>query len=177
MNILVPLVNGFEEIEALATVDILRRARFNVVIAGIPNTILIGDRGIKIIADCKLDSVSPDQFQAVVLPGGSGYESLGQSNKVMGIVKDFNEKKKLIAAICYSPMLLAKAGILNDKRATVYPGKEREIPKPRGDRVVVDGNIITSQGPGTAIEFALKIVEVLAGRDKAEKLRRGLVCR
>jgi 4-methyl-5(b-hydroxyethyl)-thiazole monophosphate biosynthesis len=177
MNILVPLVNGFEEIEAISVVDVLRRAGFNVVIAGIPNTMLIGDSGLKMIADCKIDNISPEQFQAIVLPGGSGYARLGQSKKVMEMLRDFNQKNKLIAAICFSPVLLAKEGLLDNRRATVYPGKERELPKPRGERVVVDGNIITSQGPGTAMEFALKIVETLAGKPKAESLRKGLVCR
>lgn len=177
MNIVVPLVNGFEEIEAIATVDILRRARFNVVTAGLPGTMVTGDNGVKVIADRKLEDIDGEDFHAIVLPGGRGYSTLGLSNRLMAMLKDFNQKKKLIAAICYSPMLLAKAGILEGKRATVYPGKEREIPKPRGDRVVVDENIVTSQGPGTAIEFALKIVELLADKTKAEKLRRGLLCK
>ena len=177
MNVLVPLVNGFEEIEVISTVDVLRRAGLKVVIAGMPGTMLIGDNGIKIIADKRLDDINPEEFQAIVLPGGSGSPTLGKSNKVMEIVRDFNSKNKLIAAICHSPLLLAGAGLLDGRRATVYPGKERELPKPRGERVVVDGNIITSQGPGTAMEFALKIVEALSSRARAESLRKGLVCR
>ena len=177
MNVLVPLVNGFEEIEVISTVDVLRRAGLKVVIAGMPGTMLIGDNGIKIIADKRLDDINPEEFQAIVLPGGSGSPTLGKSNKVMEIVRDFNSKNKLIAAICHSPLLLAGAGLLDGRRATVYPGKERELPKPRGERGVVDGNIITSQGPGTAMEFALKIVEALSSRARAESLRKGLVCR
>jgi 4-methyl-5(b-hydroxyethyl)-thiazole monophosphate biosynthesis len=177
MNIVVPLVNGFEEIEALATVDILRRAGFNAVLAGIPGTMLTGNKGVKVIADSKFEDINPEDYQAIVLPGGEGSPSMGKSKKLVSMLRDFNDKKKLIAAICYSPMLLASEGLLDDKKATVYPGNERKIPKPRPDRVVVDGNIITSQGPGTTIEFALKIVEVLAGKDKSDKLAKGLVCR
>ena len=177
MNILVPLISGFEEIEAISVVDILRRAEFNVVTAGIPGTMVEGDNGVKIMADKMLKDVNPDEFDAVVLPGGRGSPNLERSEKVMSILKSFNEKEKLIAAICFSPVLLAKKGILKDRRATVYPGRERDLPKPRGERVVVDGNIITSQGPGTAMEFALKIVEVMAGKPRADSLKKGLVCR
>jgi 4-methyl-5(b-hydroxyethyl)-thiazole monophosphate biosynthesis len=177
VNILVPLINGFEEIEAIAAVDILRRAGFNVVLAGMPGTMITGNKGVKVIADMKFDDIDPGEFHALVLPGGQGSPMMGKSVKLMGMLRDFNEKKKLIAAICFSPMLLAREGILDNRKATVYPGNEKKLPKPRGERVVVDGNIITSQGPGTAMEFALKIVEALAGSSKAEGLRKGLVCR
>jgi 4-methyl-5(b-hydroxyethyl)-thiazole monophosphate biosynthesis len=177
MNVLVPLVNGFEEIETIATVDVLRRAKLNVVTAGIPGTMVTGNMGVKLIADRKLDDIEPEDFQAIVLPGGQGSQDLGRSSMLMGIVRDFNNRNKLIAAICFSPAILAREGLLDDRRATVYPGRERDIPRPRGERVVADGNIITSQGPGTTMEFALKIVEVLSGKAKAEKLRKALVCR
>lgn len=177
MKVLVPLVNGFEEIETIATVDVLRRAGLNVVTAGIPGTMVTGDMGVKLIADSKLEDAEPGEFQAVVLPGGRGSRDLARSSKLMGIVREFNRNNKLVAAICFSPTILAREGILDGRRATVYPGKEREIPRPRGDRVVADGNIITSQGPGTAIEFALKIVETLSGKEEAQKLKKALVCR
>jgi 4-methyl-5(b-hydroxyethyl)-thiazole monophosphate biosynthesis len=177
MKILVPLVDGFEEIEALATVDVLRRAGLKVVTAGMPGTMVTGDNGIKVIADRMLKDINHDDFQGIVLPGGRGCPALVKSTKMMGIIRDFDGKKKLIAAICYTPALLSREGILKDKRATVYPGREREIPKPRPERVVVDGHVITSQGPGTAIEFALKIVEVTKGKAKAEALRKGIVAR
>jgi 4-methyl-5(b-hydroxyethyl)-thiazole monophosphate biosynthesis len=175
MKILVPLVNGFEEIEAISAIDILRRADIEVVTAGLPGTMVTGDRGVKIIADKMLKDIDPEEFQALVLPGGRGSPSLTKSTKMMDIINDFHKKDKLIAAICYSPVLLARKGLLDGKRATVYPGNEKELPKPRGEKVVVDGNLITSQGPGTAIEFALKIVEVLAGKPKSDKLRKGIV--
>ncbi len=176
MKVLVPLADGFEEIEAIAIVDVLRRAGLDVVMAGLPGTMVRGSRNVKIIADAKMDDVNPDEFDALVLPGGDpGYKNLGQSQKILNMIRDFHSQGKLVCAICASPLVLAKAGILEDKKATVYPGLERDIPKPRGDRVVVDGNIITSQGPGTAIEFALKIVESLLGKDRAEMVRKQIV--
>ena len=177
MDVLVPLINGFEEIEAVSIIDILRRAGLNVVTAGIPGTMVEGDNGVKLMTDRMLKDLEPDDFDAIVLPGGTGAKDLERSEKMMSMLEDFHHKEKLIGAICFCPVLLAKKGILNGKRATVYPGKERELPMPRGERVVVDGNIITSQGPGTAMEFALKIVEVAAGKQKAESIRKGLVCR
>lgn len=176
MTVLVPLADGFEEIEALATVDVLRRAGLDVVTAGIPSTIIQGSRNIKVVADKRLEDVNFDEFDALVLPGGNpGYVNLGKSNTIMEAIKKFDSEKKLIAAICMAPTVLAKAGILEDRMATVYPGGERELPRPRDGRVVVDGNIITSQGPGTAIEFALKIVEILLGPEKSDEIKRQLV--
>ena len=177
MNVIVPLADGFEEIEAMSTIDILRRADINVVTAGIPGTIVKGAKGTQTIADKKLSEVDMDSFDVLVLVGGyPGYSNLRRSNKVVEAVRSFNEKEKTIGAICAAPSILAKAGVLENRKATIYPGMEKELPKPRGDRVVQDGHIITSQGPGTAIEFALKIVEVLAGRGVSEKIKSDLVC-
>jgi 4-methyl-5(b-hydroxyethyl)-thiazole monophosphate biosynthesis len=176
MNVVVPLAEGFEEIEALTTVDVLRRAGINTVTAGIPGTIVKGSRGITTMADKKLEDIDFDGFDALVLPGGDpGYINLGKSNKIIQAIRKFGENKKLIAAICMAPAILAKTGVLEDKTATIYPGGERMLPRPRNGRVVVDGNIITSQGPGTAIEFALKIVETLSGPEKSDEVRRQLV--
>jgi 4-methyl-5(b-hydroxyethyl)-thiazole monophosphate biosynthesis len=176
MNIVVPLADGFEEIEALATVDVLRRAGFNVVTAGIPGTMITGARHIKVFADKRLDDINFDEVNALVLPGGNpGYVNLGKSSKIIETIKKFDSEKKLIAAICMAPTVLVKAGILEDRVATVYPGGERQLPRPRDGRVVVDEHIITSQGPGTAIEFALKIVETLSSQEKADELRHQLV--
>ena len=107
---------------------------------------------------------------------GSGRSilALAKTPTNLGITK-FNRKKKLLAAICAAPTILAKMGVLQDRKATVYPGLEKSIPYPRGDKVVVDGKIITSQGPGTAIEFALSIVEALVGKGKAGAIRNSLV--
>lgn len=177
MNVIIPLADGFEEIEAMSTIDILRRAEINVVTAGIPGTIIKGSRGTKTITDRKLSELKVESFDAIVLVGGyPGYVNLGKSQRIIDALRAFDSSKKTIGAICAAPTILAKAGIINERKVTVYPGMEREIPRPRGERVVQDGHIITSQGPGTAIEFALKLVEALKGRGVSEKLRRDLVC-
>lgn len=176
MKILIPLAEGFEEIEATTVVDVLRRAGMEVVSAGIPGTMIRGSRGMYFKTDKKLDEIEPNEFDMLVLVGGDpGYKNLGRSQSVLKAIADFNSQNKKIAAICAAPTILAKMGILDEKRATVYPGFEKQIPRPRGDRVFVDENIITAQGPGTAMEFALKIVEILLGPESARTLKRELV--
>lgn len=177
-KVLIPLAEGFEEIEALTTADVLRRAGFEVVLAGLPGTIVKGRSGIKVIADTKIEDVKHKDFDCLVLPGGDpGYVNLERSKKVFDIINDFNDKEKTIAAICASPRILGKMGILDERRATIYPGMERDIPRPRSGKVVVDGHIITSEGPGTAFDFALEIVKTLSGKGEANKLKRDLVFR
>ena len=177
-RVLVPLAEGFEEIEALVTVDILRRAGLDVVLAGLPGTIVRGRSGIKVIADKKIEDVDPKEFDAIVLPGGDpGYINLGKSQKILDTLVDFNDQEKLIAAICASPSILSRLGILDNRKATIYPGMEKEIPRPRSGKVVVDGHVITSEGPGTVFDFALEIIKKLLGKDKANELKKILVLR
>ena len=176
MKILVPLANGFEEIEATTIIDILRRAELKVVTAGLSGITVKGSKEIKIIADELLDDINPEEFTAIVLPGGyPGYVNLAESEKLLEIIKELNSQNKMVAAICGAPTVLARAGILNNRNATVYPGLEKELPNPLNKKVVVDGNIITSQGPGTAMEFALKLVEILSGEDKAKEIKEQLL--
>ncbi len=176
MKIMVPLAQGFEEIEALTIVDVLRRAGIEVDTVGIPATLIAGSHGVRVFTDKKINDVKVEEYDGIVLPGGDpGYINLGRSTSLTEMIKKLNAKGKLIAAICASPAILAKIDILFDKKATIYPGRESEIPYPRDARVVVDGNIITSQGPGTALEFALKIVEKLLGTKKVLELKQKLV--
>jgi 4-methyl-5(b-hydroxyethyl)-thiazole monophosphate biosynthesis len=177
-KILVPLAEGFEEIEAITTIDVLRRAGLDVVSAGLPGTIVKGSRNVKVLADRKIEDIDSKEFDCVVLPGGDpGYVNLSRSSKVKDILREFDEQKKLICAICASPSILGKLGILNEKKATIYPGMEREIPRPRDEKVVVDGHVITSQGPGTAMDFALKIIEKTLGEGKAKEVKDELLHR
>lgn len=176
MRIMMPFANGFEEIEALAVVDLLRRAGIEVDMVGVVGSMMAGAHGIKVVMDKKLNEVRIDDYDGIVLPGGtSGYENLGRSKIIMDGIRQLNDQGKLVAAICYSPMLLAKAGVLDNRKATIYPGMESKIPYPREGKVVVDGNIITSQAPGTAIAFGLAIIEYLMGREKANKIKRAIV--
>jgi len=176
MKVMVPLANGFEEIEALVVVDVLRRANIMVDTIGVIGSVIEGAHGVRVMVDKTLNQISDNEYDAIILPGGSpGYQNLGRSSKLMDIVKNFNKQGKLIGAICGAPTILAKEGLLDDKKATVYPGYEKMLSYPRGNSVVIDDNIITSQGPGTAIEFALKIVEKLLDKNTSERLKKELV--
>jgi 4-methyl-5(b-hydroxyethyl)-thiazole monophosphate biosynthesis len=176
MKVMVPLAQGFEEIEAFTVVDVLRRAGIQVDTVGIVGSVIEGSHGIKVMADKRLSQVDAEDYDALILPGGNpGYINLGKSSQLLSMLKSFNSKNKLIGAICAAPLILARQGLLDNRRATIYPGLEKELSYPRDSRVVVDGNIITSQAPGTAMEFALKIVEKLLGIEKAQKLREELV--
>jgi len=175
-RVLIALAEGFEEIEALATADVLKRAGLDVVLAGLPGTMVKGRSGIRVVTDKRIDEVESKDFDCLVLPGGNpGYVNLGKSKKILELINDFDKQKKQIAAICAAPSILAKAGILDDRRATIFPGMERDVPRPRSGKVVVDGHIITSQGPGTTLDFALEIVKTLLGKSQADEVRRDIV--
>ncbi|MCC5994511.1 MAG: DJ-1/PfpI family protein [Candidatus Aenigmarchaeota archaeon] len=159
MRLIVPLAEGFEEIEAIAVIDILRRANIKVDVVGVEDEVVAGRNGIKVLCDKIITDVKPEDYDGIILPGGNpGYKNLENNQQVINIIKSLNSRGKLVAAICASPTILEKIGILEDKKATCYPTMKDKIKNFVNERVVVDKNIITSQGPGTAIEFALEIV-------------------
>lgn len=171
-RILIPLASGFEEIEAVTNIDVLRRAGLDVITAGIGSKTIKGDHGIKIEADTEISEVSSDDISAVVLPGGMpGAANLRDSSELLKLIRAVNEKDGLCAAVCAAPIVLEAAGILEGKNATSYPGfgDQMDSANYREERVVIDGNIITGRGPGVAMEFALNIVEyLLNGKERAE---------
>ena len=175
MKILMPLAEGFEEIEAITVIDILRRADIEVVVAGLKDGIIEGAHKVRVQPDAGLNSVDPGGFNGLVLPGGfPGYVNLEKDDRILNMVKQMNRTGKCIAAICCAPSVLIKAGILQGKRATVSPSGKAKVAacaQYSEDRVVVDGNLVTSQSPGTAMEFALKLVEVLAGEEKMKQIK------
>ena len=176
MKIMIPLADGFEEIEAMTIIDVLRRAGIKAETVGVVGSSIESKNGVRVMTDKRLNQVNADEYDGIVLPGGyPGYVNLGRSSGLINIIKQLNAKKKLVGAICGAPSILAKHGILDDKRATIYPGNEKLLPYPRGNKVVVDENIITSQGPGTAMEFSLVIVKELLGSEITQRLRRELV--
>ena len=175
MKALVVLFKGVEEIEAVTVIDVLRRADIEVKTAGFASNIIEGSHKIRVFVDMSLEDAVADDFDALVLPGGSGYKNLINSDEMLKLIKEFDTKNKIIAAICASPAVLGRAGILEDKKATIYPGMEQAIPRSSSEKLIMDKNVITSQGPGTAMVFALKLVEALAGRDKAEKLKKEMI--
>ena len=170
------LATGFEEIEAVTVVDILRRAGIEIISAGIDSMSITGSHGIAVAADKKLKDIKPD-VDAVIIPGGMpGAMHLHNSSEVNEFIKEMNSKGAVIAGICAAPsVVMAPIGILDNKSATCYPGNQIDFAKStkyKDEAVVVDGNIITSQGPGTAMEFAFAIVEKLIGKDTVKKLRK-----
>ena len=159
MRLIVPLAEGFEEIEAVAVIDVLRRANIKVDVVGIEDEIVSGRNGVKILCDKIIADVKPEDYDGIVLPGGNpGYKNLESNQQVVNLIKSFNSKGKLIAAICASSTILERIGVLEGKKATCYPALRDKIKNFVDEKVVIDRNIITSQGPGTAIEFALEIV-------------------
>jgi 4-methyl-5(b-hydroxyethyl)-thiazole monophosphate biosynthesis len=166
------LADGFEEIEAITCIDILRRAEMDVAVLGLNEVEVRGSRNIMVKADLLFDDYN-GQFDAVVLPGGiPGTNNLAQSQGLLTLIKEANQIGKICAAICAAPTVLAKAGILTGKKATCYPGHEGRLSGAQivNEPVVTDGNIITSRAVGTTIPFALKLVEALAGEEIAKKI-------
>lgn len=177
-KILIPLAQGFEEIEAVTNIDVLRRAGLDVLTAGIGSRKIEGDHGIKVEADTEISEVAADELSAVVLPGGMpGAANLRDSGRLLKIIRDINEKGGLCAAVCAAPMVLDAAGILADKNATSYPGFEEEMPSCnyQEERVVIDGNIITGRGPGVAMEFAMAVVEYLLDAKERAQLEESML--
>ena len=178
---LILLAPGFEEIEAFSIVDVLRRCHIQVIMAGLKPNVVNGAHGIKVIPDKSIDAVSVKDFDAVVCPGGSlGFENLRKDQRVIRIVKEAFEVNKIVAAICAAPIILSDMGILRGKACTIYPGMEDELLRGGGrpkkeDLVVVDGNVITSKGPATAIAFALKIALKLVDRQVVEDVKKNML--
>ena len=175
------LADGFEEIEALTPVDLLRRAGVEAVTVSIyeGRKTVTGARKITVCADITIDEAVPDKADVIVLPGGMpGTVNLLECSKLMTLVDAQNANGKRIAAICAAPArILGAKGLLKGKKATCYPGLEEylEGATPVTDSVVTDGNITTSRGLGTAVDFACELIRLLCGADKADEIRKSVV--
>jgi len=157
-------------------VDVLRRSGVEVTVAGLVQGATEGGHAIKFVADKSIEEIAMKDFDAVICPGGDpGYKNLRKNGRVLAIVKEAFEAGKLVAAICAGPAVLADAGVLKSRNCTIFPGMENELRKgggkPKSDLVVEDGNLVTSQGPATAILFALKLAERLVGKATADNVR------
>lgn len=170
-KVLVPLADGCEEMEAVIVIDVLRRAGIEVVAASIGKSRTVtASRNVRLLADALWKDVHPDDFDALVLPGGvGGAEHLAAQPEVLEAVRVFLACDRLVGAICAAPRVLAAAGVLEDRTVTSHPSAAGDLAPATysEDRVVVDGCLITSRGPGTAFEFALALVTVLVGAEKA----------
>ena len=165
-RVLVPLANGCEELEAITIMDLLDRAGAEVVSAAVDGSPVRASHGTTLLPSATLDDVLGDDFDLVALPGGMpGAATLRDDDRVKKLLQRMAVNGKFVAAICAGPMALGAAGLLDGKRATGYPGSVDNMDIPglnyTGAPIEQDGNIITSRGPGTAMDFALKLVEVL----------------
>lgn len=180
MKIIVFLAEGFEEIEALTVVDYLRRMEVEVDTVSITEEREVeGAHKIKVLADKTIREIDKiESYEGVVIPGGlPGATNLRDNNKVVDMVRKVYDNNKLTAAICAGPIVLERAGILKDKETTSYPGFEDQLEGAiyKEDRVVRDGNIITSRGPALAGDFTIEITEYLLGKDKADELKEDIL--
>jgi protein deglycase len=181
-KVLVPLAPGFEEIEAITVIDILRRAGVDVVVAGTQAGTIEASRKTKHLADCTLDEVRAEEFDMIVLPGGQpGATNLRNDPRVRKIIEELQARNRRVAAICAAPSVLAAYGVLKDRTATSHPSVRAEVAAAAratsDERVVIDGPVITSQAAGTAMEFAFKLVEILCGPEKVAEVNRGVLAR
>lgn len=179
-SVLVPLAPGFEDLEATTIVDILRRAGVEVITAGLAPGLVQGSRGMRVQPDANLDDVMQREFDMIALPGGMpGSEHLKNDPRIQALLKRMAAAGRYTAAICAAPMALAAAGLLDGRRATSYPGVVDGLNLPGmvylPQPVVVDGTVVTSRGPGTAMDFALALVELLVGRAVRDQVEAALV--
>jgi len=171
-KVLVAVADGIEELEAVTVIDILRRAGADVTIASVSSNQITASRRVRITADAVISDCIDKTYDLIVLPGGMpGAEHLRDSKELAKMLKEQAEAGRLYAAICASPAVVLKHhGLLKGRRATCYPAMSSNLDIWDDTKVVVDGNCITSQGPATAMEFALKLVELLVSPKKASEI-------
>ena len=177
-KVAVIFADGFEEIEGVSIVDVLRRGGVDAVMIGLDKNSIIGSHGIRINTDATLYDLKVDEYDMLVLPGGQpGVSNIESNLKMREIIKQFDKKGKFIAAVCAAPIALDAAEIVRGE-FTCYPGCENAV---RGGKyvsdknIVLSGNIITSRGPATAMEFALELVKILQGEEKFSEVKNGLL--
>ena len=175
---LVPLAQGCEELEAITITDLLVRAGIDVTTVGLDEQTVIASRGTHIVPNTNIDTVKDQLFDLLVLPGGlPGANHLRDNRCLQTLLQQHAKNNKLIAAICAAPKALATAGLLDGKHVTCYPGALDEYPEldVRSTAIEIDGQIITSRGPGTAMDFALTLIELLKGQEKRTEIEQQLV--
>lgn len=177
-KILVPISEGFEEIETVSIIDVCRRANIEVTLAAIKQKETVGANKMTLLADCLIDDVDINNFDMIVLPGGlPNAFNLAENEKVQEFLKTMKNDDKYIGAICAAPFALNEADVLN-KHYTCYPSFEQKIREEGhlpNDDIVIDGKVITSRGPGTAMKFALEIVNTLCGEETYTNVKNGLL--
>lgn len=180
VKVLVLLAEGFEEVEALTPVDYLRRIGIDVIMVSITQDLKVkGSHGIEVLANKTIDDIQGIiNYRGIIIPGGMpGASNLRDNEKVIELVQNFNDESKMVAAICAGPIVLQRAGIINNKKVTSYPGFESELKDSiyKKDIVVQDGNIITARGPAAAVYFSIKIAEHLKGEEKGKEIKKAIL--
>lgn len=179
-KILVPLAQGFEEIEAITIIDILRRAGADVIVASLDKRNVIGSHGLKVIADTVLEEVLDEHFEMVILPGGvPGAPNLMSDPRIIQLLKDQAANNKTSAAICAAPAVLQAAGLTESKQITSHPAWADKMTTAihTGARVETAELLVTGQAAGSAMEFSFKIVELLYGTDKVDEVNEGVLAK
>jgi protein deglycase len=180
-KVLVPIADGTEEIEAVCIIDTLRRAGADVTVASVGKLQVTASRGVKLVADARIADCKGQTYDCIVLPGGMpGAEHLRDSAELIELLRKQKQAGRLYAAICAAPAVaLRPHGLIEKVRVTCFPGLQNKLDSTylSKERVVVDGNCVTSQGPATAIEFALKLVELLFGSAKAKEVGTAMLVR
>lgn len=178
-RVLIPLAQGCEELEAVTIIDLLRRAGIDVVTAGLDDQPVKASRGVMLLPDTTLDEALAQDYDLVALPGGlPGADYLNEDPRIQTLLKTMASENKITAAICAAPKVLASAGLLEGKRATSFPGVLEKLNLSNttleSSPVIQDGNVITSRGPGTAMDFALTLIENLSGKATRQEVEAGL---
>lgn len=180
-RVLIPLAEGVEELEAITILDVLRRGNINAIAISMDDELLdvVGAHDLTLGADICWDYLELDVADMIVLPGGMmGMNLLRADSRILEMIRQMDAKGNYVAAICAAPAILQAAGILKGRKATIYPGMEKEIPDAdiqRDQDVVVDNNLITSRGPGTALAFALTLLEILTDRKTRDAVAAGML--
>ena len=170
---LIPIADGTEELEAVTLIDLLRRAGVEVTVASLTGVAATCSRGVILVPDCSLDTALEKSYDAVILPGGlPGADYLAADERLQGLLRTMHAEKRIIGAICAGPKALIQAGVLEGRKATSFPGVlEAGGHGPGLDQAVVrDGHVFTSRGPGTAMDFALALIEALLGAEKRQEV-------
>ncbi|MDX1380126.1 MAG: DJ-1/PfpI family protein [Xanthomonadales bacterium] len=172
-RVLVPIANGSEELEAVTLIDLLRRAGIQVTVASLDGEPVTASRGVRLIPDVSLDAALEHEYDLVVLPGGMpGADHLRDDARVVDLLRRMNESGRFVGAICAAPKVLHAAGVLEGRRATAFPGVLEAAGHDAitGEPVTRDAHVLTSRGPGTAMDFALELIETLEGRAKRDEV-------
>jgi 4-methyl-5(b-hydroxyethyl)-thiazole monophosphate biosynthesis len=176
-KVLVAIADGSEELEAVTIIDVLVRAGADVTVASVGEMQITASRGVKIVADALIGDCKGQEYDLIVLPGGiPGAEHLRDCSELIEMLKRQRQANRFYAAICASPaMVLQHHGLLEGRKATCYPSPDLNLPDRQDAKVVVDGSCVTSQGPATALEFALKLVELLFGEEKSHQVAQAML--